>query len=282
MKILFIGVFNNQSTNISQAEAFEQQNCEVIRYDYRDRGRKIIRKDRDNEIIAICHENSPDFVLFSKCNGLHPRVIKKCRKISKSVLWYQDPMHNFDRPLRRKILKANFTFVALRKPYYAAFKLNPERVHFLHEGFDSLVDHPVDVEKRHDVVFIGSLYGHRLQYHEEVPFQVMRGIYREKHAKMVSASRINLNFTSGGTSDRTYKVLAAGGFLLTEPWLDMEKDFVPGKDLDVFNNAKELKSKIKYWLTHEEEREKIAKSGYEVVQKFSRDEWAKRIIEVVK
>jgi spore maturation protein CgeB len=75
-------------------------------------------------------------------------------------------------------------------------------------------------------------------------------------------------------------VLAARGFLLTEPWPEMENDFEIGKDLDIFTSVEELKKKIDYYLKNEDKAQEIAEHGYNTVQKFSRDNWAKRISEI--
>lgn len=58
----------------------------------------------------------------------------------------------------------------------------------------------------------------------------------------------------------------------------MGLDFIDGKDLITFNNSNELKNKIEYYLNNEEERLIIAENGYKSVQKFSRLEWAKKIL----
>ena len=95
-------------------------------------------------------------------------------------------------------------------------------------------------------------------------------------------SKINLNFVDGnsGCSDRVYKILAARGFLLTQPWPRMEIDFKNEKDLVVFHTVGELKKLIEYYLANSEQRNNIAQNGYETVQKFSRDNWAKKILEI--
>ena len=129
--------------------------------------------------------------------------------------------------------------------------------------------------------FIGNLRNKRVDYHKNIPFKVISDAYAEKHSLAVSQTKINLNFTEGGTSDRTYKVLASRGFLLTEPWRVMENDFTVGEDLDIFTNVNELKEKIDYYLNNEIEMDRIRTNGYGKVQKFSRIMWAKKIIEKI-
>ena len=75
-------------------------------------------------------------------------------------------------------------------------------------------------------------------------------------------------------------MLASRGFLLTQPWPQMEQDFVDGKDLVTFNGIHDLTSKIDYYLLHQDERKRIAERGYATVQKFNRIEFAMRVIEI--
>jgi len=277
-------VFTKGSTNLSHARAFENAGCEVIRYSYRERAHELGSEKRDAELIDECRKNSCDLVVLSKCNGLGESVVSGCQGVgAKVVLWYMDPLWNFTPEIEKRVAACDVTFCALAEPFAKAQEIAPDKAHFLQEGYDPDVDRPFVVDPVYDVSFIGSL-GHsekRLRYAQEVKFKVITGVYGDEHAKVVCMSRINLNFTHGGTSDRTYKVLAAGGFLLTEPWPDMEKDFEVGADLDTFSSPQELKEKIEYWLTHEDKRFKIRLHGMETVRKFSRDAWARRILETI-
>jgi len=280
MKILFIAVFDPISTNVSQSKGFKENGHEVIEYDYR---KKLIEfnsvEKRDDDIINLVKTIKPNLVLFSKCNDIDVRVVDECNKVSKTFLWYMDPVNNeFSLSLIQKIKKCNLVFCALWDSFEKCKIYGGNKVHFLQEGFDHIQNYPIETEKYYDVSFIGGLRNKRFEYHQHLNFTVIDDAYGEKHSLMVSKSKINLNFTEGGTSDRTYKVLASKGFLLTEPWPNMEKDFTIGKDLDIFTNVTELKEKINYYLSNDEERLKIAENGYKTVQKFSRINWAKEIL----
>ncbi len=237
---------------------------------------------RDNEIVERCTVERCNFVLMSKCNGMGASVVTGCQRVGAKVLfWYMDPLWNFTPEIENRVRTCDMTFCALREPYEKAKAIAPDKTHFLQEGYDEDVDKPWETPFEHDVSFIGNVVHSekRKEYAEKAGFVVITGMYGEDHAKAVCRSRINLNFTHGGTSDRTYKVLAAGGFLLTESWSRMEDDFTPGKDFVTFDGVDELESKIKYWLARPEERMKIQMHGMKTVQKFSRDMWAWRILE---
>jgi hypothetical protein len=283
VKLIFVGVFTHRSTNVSQAEAFERQGVELTKYSYRKREQDLGVRGRDIELLGICHSTKPDGVIFSKCDSIGPPVFTACRDEcgAVSVMWYMDPMRWFNR-MPERIARCDITFCNIRAVCAEAQK-HCSCVEYLQEGFDPAIDKPADVPYIHDVTFIGNVHGRndRQALTTAVNATLIDSAYREDHARVVSESKINLNFTEGGASDRVYKVMAAGGFLLTQPWPLMEKDFVVGQDLDVFNNEQELKDKIVYWLQHPEERDAVAKRGRQTVAKFSRDAWALHIINAV-
>lgn len=80
-------------------------------------------------------------------------------------------------------------------------------------------------------------------------------------------SRINLNMTirpiQTGLSLRVFDILGCGGFLLTNYQAELSEYYEIGKDIEVFSSAEELTEKADYYLTHEDERQKIALNGYQ-------------------
>ena len=276
--VLFVGVFEHGSTNVSQANSFEEMGCDVTRFDYRN-GYSSITDSSLRRLCFTIERAKPEVVFFSKCNGVPVEVVHLANKTGKTVMWYMDPLNkNFDAEVKQKIESCTISCFALQKPLEAAQAFS-DTVYFVHEGFDPKIDQPHDIVQDLDVTFIGDLRDHRAVYARAVGFANVTGAYGRDHAEAVSRSKINLNFTEGGASDRVYKVLAAGGFLLTQPWPDMEKDFLIGRDLDVFTTPTELKEKIRYYLTDGiEEREGIALYGNQTVQRFSRSHFGPKIL----
>jgi hypothetical protein len=80
-----------------------------------------------------------------------------------------------------------------------------------------------------------------------------------------TTSRINLNFSSGQRQikARVFEVCLAGGFLLTEYVLGIERYFEIDKEIVCFKNSYELIEKIIYYLNHDAERRAIARAGWE-------------------
>lgn len=90
---------------------------------------------------------------------------------------------------------------------------------------------------------------------------------RNEMPKVFHLSKINLNLTSKpirtGLPLRIWDILGAGGFLLTNYQSEIGEYFEIGKELEVFSSEEELLQKIGYYLEHQEERELIARCGYE-------------------
>lgn len=102
--------------------------------------------------------------------------------------------------------------------------------------------------------------------------------------KVFHASRINLNITmrpiETGLSLRIWDVLGCGGFLLTNYQAEIPEYFEIGRDLETYESMDELKEKIQYYLTHEEERVEIAINGYEKTAKYHT--WEQRMMEMLR
>lgn len=85
-------------------------------------------------------------------------------------------------------------------------------------------------------------------------------------------SKININLTipniKSGLPLRIWDVLGAEGFLLTNFQAEIPYYFEDGKELVCFEDIKELKEKVSFYLKHEDQRKEIAHNGYEKVKKY--------------
>jgi len=62
---------------------------------------------------------------------------------------------------------------------------------------------------------------------------------------------------------RHFEIPACGGFVITSPADDLERYYVPDKEIVLYRNVPELVEKIRYYLAHDKEREAIAEAGYQ-------------------
>lgn len=97
-------------------------------------------------------------------------------------------------------------------------------------------------------------------------------------------SKINLNITtrsiSSGLSQRIWDVLACKGFLLTNYQPEIDLFFQDGYHLETYKSHEEMIDKIKYYLTHDNERKEIAQRGYQKVKE--NDSVLNRVLDILK
>lgn len=96
--------------------------------------------------------------------------------------------------------------------------------------------------------------------------------YYGQMPEIFDTSRVNLNISlkiiQSGIPLRVFDVLACEGFLLTNFQAEMPEYFTLGEDFTVYENLEDLYAKADFYLQHETERERIARHGYETVQKY--------------
>ena len=86
----------------------------------------------------------------------------------------------------------------------------------------------------------------------------------EDAAKKFSLSKVAFNISIGDDINmRVFETLSTGSFLLTNWIPTLEYIFDDGKHLVTYSTLDEMVELVKYYLEHDDEREAIAKAGYE-------------------
>jgi spore maturation protein CgeB len=70
------------------------------------------------------------------------------------------------------------------------------------------------------------------------------------------------NLPAYSPNNRTFEIAACRSFQLLSCRRDLPKFYAPGQEMVCFQNLKDLKRKINYYLAHEDEREQIAVKAY--------------------
>lgn len=102
--------------------------------------------------------------------------------------------------------------------------------------------------------------------------------------KVYAESKINLNISlkgiEGGTPQRVMDIIGAGGFVLTNYCPETAELFEEDIEIVMFKNPEELADKVSYYLTHDEEREKIISAGYDKLTRcYTYEKKLKRLLE---
>lgn len=141
-------------------------------------------------------------------------------------------------------------------------------------------------ECRYDVSFVGSMYGYRAEWISALRQSGIsvscfghgteNGVVEAGEIpEIYRGSRISLNFSGAGHNlgaantandrqikARTFEVPGAGGFLLTESAPGLDRYYVPDKEIGVFTSPNEMIEKVRYFLSHSNERDRIACAGH--------------------
>ena len=87
--------------------------------------------------------------------------------------------------------------------------------------------------------------------------------------KILHLSKINLNMTSkpilSGLPLRIFDIMGCGGFVMSNYQYEIPEYFEIGVDLETYSSIEELIDKCSYYLSHEDQRAKIAANGYRKV-----------------
>lgn len=190
------------------------------------------------------------------------------------------------------------------------------RVEYLPFGYDDEINRPAELsatekeQYKADIVFAGSPEKERNEILEKVAEAgydlkvygngwdkiskssklqrclAKKPVYSEEMAKVYAGAKIVLAFMRRGDRDlsnpRMFEVPACGGFMMVERTREVLRFFEDGKEVVCFDNFDELKKKLDFYLSHDDERRKIASCGREKMQKenWTYERRAGRILEV--
>ena len=275
---------------------------------------EIDHQKLNKRLLELSTKELPDFIFVIKGAYLYPRTLKKLKdKNIKLINWSLDDMYamhnrtfNYDRGLKF------YDLVVTAKSYNLneLKKLGAGNILFQYQAYDKDVHKPYEncQEKIWDVVFVGSfekerfesikflaenginvnVWGHNWSFiKDRYPNIIYMGgeIFKEEFAKAFTCSKISLNFLRKINRDlhtsRSIEIPACKGFMLAERTDEHKKLFTENKEAVYFSGNKELLEKVSYYLSHDEEREKITEAGYRkcISSNYSYDYRAKEIIE---
>jgi spore maturation protein CgeB len=140
--------------------------------------------------------------------------------------------------------------------------------------------YPVHGSIERDVAFIGHAYdGKRKRLVRELSERYAFGHFGsnnlcrgEAHAKVCASSRIMVadnavNNLEGYWSNRAYLHLACAAFVMHPRVPGMESVFADGVHLCYYDSRDDLYDKIDHYLQRDDERDRIAHAGYELVRR---------------
>lgn len=287
-KIIYIGDFRESySTERYIAEALKELGYEVMckqeeLFLVRNLDDIMIDIERFDPILVMFSKGKPIGDAFKFIEELKKRKIPTCSWLFD--LYFDLPV---DRAYRLRIKDAPFNCDVIyttdggHHPQFAELGITSKT---LRQGIYEPEAILYERELVNDVIFVGGnvyktrtnmldglqmRYGKGFKRFGSSPANIVRGLpLNELYAStkiVVGDSQPSDNYWS----NRLYETLGRGGFLLHPHTKGIEQEFEDGVHLVLYerDNLADLYAKIDYYLTHDEEREKIRRAGFEHVKK---------------
>jgi spore maturation protein CgeB len=262
--------------------AFQGLGHEVHHFESRDRTKQkdLVRLNRD--LVAVVQDLAPE-VVFS-VQDRYEIWLDTWQCIAESsgailINWTTDDSWKYSKLSR--YISPYFDVMATTYPdVVARYREDGHANVFLTQwgASSATLQTPVDYSLcGYPVTFIGTAHGDRMK---RIEYLSSKGIEvtcfghgwqngvvsSSKMLEIFQKSIISLNFSNSyGRNQikaRTFEISGAGGFLLTENAPYLNHYFVPGREIDVFEDMDEACVKIDYYLSHPDERNAVANAGF--------------------
>lgn len=252
-------------------------------------------------LIKMIEEKKFDIVWIDKELTIRPETLKTIKGLQAGCViagYSPDDMNNRANQSKNFLRGLGLYDIYFTTKSYGVSELRDmgcRRVEFIANAYDPHTHRPVDVsDKDRDrfggpVGFIGQwererqdsilclaqqgirvrIWGPAWRKWEKHPNLRIekRCLWADDYAKAICAFDINLCFLRKINRDlqttRSIEIPACGGFMLAERTDEHLELFEEGKEAEFFGSDEELLDKVKYYLAHDEERERIACAGRE-------------------
>jgi len=138
-----------------------------------------------------------------------------------------------------------------------------------------------NVNKEYDIFFSGNLNQDIYKKRNKLLYQVAKlsnkykilatqEVYGDEYVELLNKSKIVINHCNKDEANlRTFETLACESLLFVDENNLELKDYFTDKEHCIFYKKENLNELLEYYLKHDDEREKIAKQGYEKVQEYT-------------
>jgi len=314
-RVLHVDTFSaaNAQSNVKGMTAAYTKVATHLPYDYR-LATNYGREAMNNELRQIARKFNPDLVHLGKCESVRGDAIKYIKQwVGATVIHfygdYRAKLQLFVVDIGRH---ADWTLLQHADPYQMRCYKDAgcNQVGTWLAGTDPAVFHPYPLAKEYDVIFMANfstihaslgadrgaflkdlisagisvdLFGNG--WSNRIPDLLIHPyVATDDFARACSQARIALNYSTTQaylyTSwPRVFNTMASGCFFATRYFPGLETLFENGKHLVWFDTHDEAISLIKYYLSHDAAREKIALAGRQQV--LSAHTWDNRIAQMI-
>jgi len=297
-KLLYVGMLYDYG-DAARGLSFEERNfyhplrrfCqrkdwEIVRFDFMDLGLRHGQQLMSEMLWDVVRREDPLYLVSILFDSRHDPLGETLRRISletdtTTVNWFCDDHWRFEN--YSQFVAPHFNFAVTTDseavPKYRAIGMG-DRVIKSQWACNHELYRPLDCAREIEVSFVGQPHGNRAHvagslWSRGIPLKVFgygwQGASRLPFHEMVrvfNRSKINLNLSNASVDanqqvkGRNFEVPGTRSFLLTGPADNLEEYYADGKEMVVFHSQEEMIDRIRYYTTHDSEREAIATAGF--------------------
>jgi spore maturation protein CgeB len=188
------------------------------------------------------------------------------------VLWANDThLKGTMKGLLKEAKNSNFVFCPLMQGV-REFAQHGIKATWLSQGCDPEIHRRLSLPRDYAIGFVGTDGGVPRKFYlqelrERYPYSYIGHAPYLKMSEIYSRSKIGFNYTNQQDLMRSYEIMACGALLLmylTSDENSAQLGYQEGVHFVGFGHPRELFEKIRYYLTHDEERQRIAEAGYQL------------------
>jgi spore maturation protein CgeB len=188
-----------------------------------------------------------------------------------SAFWHSDTHLGYEWR-RDKALRTDWNFIAQIRAVEDFKKEGIQNVFWMPHAVEPMAYPYIPSIKKYDLCFIGHINSqNRIDALDRMFKEFPKFFYGQRlfeaAAEKFCQSKIVFNITiKDDINMRTFEALSTKSFLLTNYIPTLGELFEDGKHLVMYKDLDEAVDKAKYYITHNEEREKIAEAGFQEVR----------------
>ena len=259
----------------------------------------------EDRLVALCEAETPDLVLVLNGIMLKECLLERLKDFSLAI-WLWDSIQRYDRAFVPLLKYFGNVFVFEKEDiFYLAKQWGIQAVH-LPVGFDGDIYHEAHGERDVDISFIGipdqkrlaalnavaelaaakglkmkvcgdwydrKYFWKALRFKKKNPYLFPyidnRIVSAQEAAELYRRSKICLNINTPlhkSINPRTFEILATKSFQLMDRRESYDECVSPGEDLGVYEDEKDLLTKIEFYLANEQIRENMAEHGFQRIK----------------
>ncbi len=243
-------------------------------------------KTAESALIEISKHFEPDVLLLGKSENISYKALENIRNDFPEIkigMWWVDPIYILG-DIRKKLSLIDAFFLTT-DPRELKRIFEDDSIFLKSHFMPNICDSSIDIyrgfenkEYKHDVLFIGRTDKNRQNFIEVLSSlnkKINLGLYGQggnlllgnRYLKTIANSKISLNFSryndlSMYSSDRLVHLAANGSLVVSSRIPNMENIFNQD-EVVYFDNLDEMVEKVRYYLSNDLARLKIAEKGYQ-------------------